>query len=104
MPLGLAFWDIGNGPSNSTSSFDEFSTNIFNAPLSYLELIFINLWTDSSLILSHVAVFCNRPFAGRTKTAIFGISLGIAVIVAYVVFKLKKDVIDKMMSNYDIDN
>jgi len=42
--------------------------------------------------------------AGRTKTAIFGISLGIAVIVAYVVFKLKKDVIDKIISNYDIDN
>lgn len=42
--------------------------------------------------------------AGKVKTAIFGITLGIVVIVAYVVFKLKKDVIDKMMSNYDVNN
>ena len=39
--------------------------------------------------------------AGRVKTAIFGIALGIIAIVAYIVFKVKKDVIDKMMSNYD---
>ena len=42
--------------------------------------------------------------AGKTKTAIFGIALGIMTIVAYVVFKVKKDVIDKMMSNYDSNN
>ena len=37
--------------------------------------------------------------AGRVKTAIFGIALGIMTVVAYIVFKVKKDVIDKMMSN-----
>lgn len=38
--------------------------------------------------------------AGRTRTAIFGITLGIAAIISYVVFKVKKDVIDKMY-NYN---
>lgn len=42
--------------------------------------------------------------AGRVKTAIFGIALGIITIVAYIVFKVKKDVIDKMMSNYYSNN
>ena len=42
--------------------------------------------------------------AGKTKTAIFGIALGIMTIVAYVVFQVKKDAIDKMMSNYDSNN
>lgn len=42
--------------------------------------------------------------AGKVKTAIFGIALGIMAIVAYIVFKVKKDVIDKMMSNYDSNN
>ena len=37
--------------------------------------------------------------AGKVKTAIFGIALGIMTVVAYIVFKVKKDVIDKMMSN-----
>lgn len=37
--------------------------------------------------------------AGKVKTAIFGIVLGIMTVVAYIVFKVKKDVIDKMMSN-----
>ena len=39
--------------------------------------------------------------AGKVKTAIFGIALGIIAVVAYIVFKVKKDVIDKMMSNYN---
>ena len=42
--------------------------------------------------------------AGKIKTAIFGIALGIITVVAYIVFKIKKDVIDKMMSNYDSNN
>lgn len=34
--------------------------------------------------------------AGRTRTAVFGISLGIIAIISYVVFKVKKNYIDKI--------
>ena len=56
---------------------------------------------ENDMSSANIIVLMN---AGKAKTAIFGIALGIIAVVAYIVFKVKKDVIDKMMSNYDSNN
>ena len=56
---------------------------------------------ENDMSSANIIVLMN---AGKVKTAIFGSALGIITVVAYIVFKVKKDVIDKMMSNYDSNN